>query len=188
MQSMKFSRLESLILAVPFSRELPNSEIEPRSLTLQVDSLLSHLGSPKTTLDLSQKTQNLWTGGWGNAGKISPMFSIWPFSDFNRARFLLLFHYSPELSQHIVHCWTRLNDFTSLFIVFTISLWEIQVLKPSNCLSCCVRACFTHVWLFATLRTVTHLSYWCHLNSLTLLEGECRHSLATVLRLVLSLT
>ena len=59
MQSMKFSRLESLILAVPFSRELPNSEIEPRSLTLQVDSLLSHLGSPNTTLDLSQKTQNL---------------------------------------------------------------------------------------------------------------------------------
>ena len=33
-------------VAIPFSRDLPDSGIEPRSPALQTDSLLSHLGSP----------------------------------------------------------------------------------------------------------------------------------------------
>ena len=48
--SMEFSRQDTGVGCMPFSRDLPNPGIEPRFLTLQADSLLSEPpGKPKNT-------------------------------------------------------------------------------------------------------------------------------------------
>ena len=84
-------------IAFPFSRDLPNPGIEPRSPTWQADSLLSEpQGKPKNT----------------GVGSLSLLLRIFPTQELNRDLLhcrRILYQLSYEGSPHSLTVWITIN-------------------------------------------------------------------------------
>ena len=87
-------------LAFPFSRDLPNPGIQPRSPSLQADSLLSELpGKPKNTGigSLSLLQGIFLTQGW-NRG---PLHCRWILYQLNYLGYMHIYHWITVLYTYI---------------------------------------------------------------------------------------